>query len=236
MHGAATTTDYSTGAEVFEPFLPEDVAGTKGNFALDENTHLLQQLNAMHRNEFLHHGYEHSGQNGLCEFESRDTELLAHKLQHGREILRRCFNQAPKTFVAPQDKYSPEALRLIQSRFETFSLGWIDRSRLPHSIIPKYVVKKLLKRNSMRYGDTLLTEHPGCHYSQYVSRELSDAKLDAALNANPFTIIVTHHWEFFDQGKLIHSMWDAFKSRILALQADRNTQLITFSQLRALAQ
>lgn len=236
VNGAATTTDQITGAEIHEPFLPQEIAGTHGNFALDESTSLLNQLNSIHTNEFLHHGYEHSGQSGRCEFESRDLALLSYKLEHGREILSRCFGKTPDTFVAPQDKYSSEAFKLIQSRFNTFSLGWIDRSRLPCSMLPKYIFKKLLSRNWMRSGSMMITEHPGCHYSQYVDRNVSDSKLDDALTNNEFTVIVTHHWEFFDKGKLIKSMWDAFRSRILALEADSNTQLITFSQLRALAQ
>lgn len=235
VNGAATTKDHHTGSEVYEPFLPEDIAGTQGNFALNENKRLLSQLNAIDSNEFLHHGYEHSGHNGLCEFESRDVALLSYKLEHGRKILSQCFGKAPETFVAPQDKYSPEALKLIQSRFKTFSLGWIDRTRLPSSMLPRYIMKRALKRNWMHYGDMLMTEHPGCHYSQYVERSVSDSRLNAALTKHQVTIIVTHHWEFFQSGKLIRSMWDAFKSRIDELQADSNTQLITFSQLRALA-
>lgn len=235
VNGSAVTRDPSNGREVFEPFLPTDVAGCKGNFALDENTDLLAQLRHIKSNEFLHHGYEHSGSNGLCEFESRDKSLLEKKLSLGRDILSRCFGYAPDTFVAPQDKYSPEAIELIRAQFNTFSLGWIDRRRLPVSLLWQYALKKVFSRNRMRYGELLMTEHPGCHYSRYVPRAESDQKLDMHLARHDVSIIVTHHWEFFDQGKLIKPMWDAFKARVLKLQADPQTRIITFSQMQTIA-
>lgn len=235
VNASAITKDHETGETAFEPFLPKDVAGISGNFELDQNTELLAKLNTMQANEYLHHGFEHSGTDGLCEFETRDSKLLSYKLERGRQILTRCFGQTPRTFVAPQDKYSREAIELIQSRFDTFSLGWIDRSRLPPSLFGKYACKKLFKRNHLHHGNLLMTEHPGCHYSRYVPRSISDPKLDAHLAQHDFTIIVTHHWEFFEGGKLIKSMWDAFKSRIQALHADPNTRLIRFSELYRLA-
>ena len=236
VNAAAKTIDRDTGKFIREPFLPAETEGLKGNYPIDKNASLLSKLRSIGSNEYLHHGYEHSQSREGCEFESSDKRLLSEKLDHGREILRRGFGSAPETFVAPQDKYSKEAFELIQKRFNTFSLGWIDRRRLPVTSLHRYVLKKLLRRNRMKLGRLLLTEHPGCHYSQYVKRSVSDKLLDEHISENEVSIIVTHHWEFFNQGKLIVPMWNAFKSRILALQSDRNTKLIKFSQLHSIAQ
>jgi len=236
VNAAAKTIDRDTGNIIQEPFLPAEIEGLEGNYPIDKNASLVSKLRSIGSNEYLHHGYEHSQSEEGCEFESSDKKLLSEKLDHGREILRRSFGLAPDTFVAPQDKYSQEAFELIQTRFSTFSLGWIDRRRLPITYIPHYMLKKLCCRNRMRIGKLLLTEHPGCHYSQFVERSVSDRCLDQHIEKHEISIIVAHHWEFFNQGKLIVPMWNAFKSRILALQSDRNTKLIKFSQLHSIAQ
>jgi peptidoglycan/xylan/chitin deacetylase (PgdA/CDA1 family) len=231
VNGAAKTLSNDKKKEVFEPFLPDAIAGTKGSFYLSDNTNLLSSLKDIPNNEFLLHGFEHSGNQGRCEFEIDDSSLLLKKLLLGKKILTDCFGIEPRTFVAPQDKYSRQAIELIKSRFDTFSLGWIDRKRLPNRCLPSYAYKKLKKENHIHYGKLLMTEHPGCHYSKYVPREISDTKLSSALKEHTFTIIVTHHWEFFNSGQLNKVMWSAFKNRVEQLNADKETQFIRFSEL-----
>lgn len=218
--------------EVFEPFLPENFSGEDRNYDITDNKALLGALREIDTNEYLLHGFEHHGVNGIREFESKDKALLRRKLTDGVDILFSAFGCVPETFVAPQDKYSLEALSVVRQLFKVFSLGWIDRRRIPLTWLPRYFYKKYNGKNYLREGDFLVTEHPGCQYSQYVNRDLSDFKLDQALALNDFTVIVTHHWEFYRDGVFDVEMWGAFRSRILALHHSKDFNIVTFSQLR----
>jgi len=236
VNSAAKTFSHNTNKhdknkQVYEPFLPDNIAGKPGNFILTDNRGLIDSLKQVKRNEYLLHGYEHSGHLGLCEFEESNTTLLKQKIVSGIEIFKDSFGKKPSTFVAPQDKYSLEAIQLIKQHFNTFSLGWINRKRLPLSCQLTYVKKKILRRNYIKYDKLLLTEHPGCHYSRYVPREISDLSLDKHLSNKQVTIIVTHHWEFFENGILNTEMWQAFQSRIINLKKNPDVRFITFSEL-----
>ena len=217
--------------EVYEPFLPDNVAGTPGNFILADNQGLIDSLKQIKQNEYILHGYEHSGHLGLCEFEETNATLLKQKIDSGIEIFKDSFGKKPDTFVAPQDKYSFQTIQLIKEHFNTFSLGWVNRKRLPLSCQASYFKKKILKRNYLKYNNLLLTEHPGCHYSRFVPRHVSDLSLNQHFSNNQFTIIVTHHWEFFENGVLNIDMWRAFHSRIIELSQNPEVRLITFSEL-----
>lgn len=232
VNAAAKTLAPDGKTEIYEPFLPESIAGTEHNYHITDNRALVNALKDIPSNEFLLHGYEHHGENGLREFETHDKFMLKKKLENGIDILNCAFRKRPDTFVAPQDKYSLQALSMIRHYFKIFSLGWIDRTRIPLSWLPRYAHKKWLGRNYIQDHDFLVTEHPGCHYSQYVNRDISDNHLNQALSQNDFTVIVTHHWEFYRNGELDMTMWQAFKNRVLALQQSPCYQLITFSQLR----
>jgi len=231
VNGAAKTLSHETKKETYEPFLPKHIAGEDRNYAISENISLTQTLRSITSNEFLLHGYEHSGQGGQCEFEARDSCQLEKKLNKGIEIFSDAFGKKPDTFVAPQDKYSFEAIELIKQYFNTLSLGWLDKLRLPMSCLPAYYGMKLRQKSHIKYGDLLLTEHPGCHYSRFHSREKCDPILDRYISNNLFTVIVTHHWEFFEDGILNLGMWHAFRSRIRRLRQDKNVRFIKFSEL-----
>jgi peptidoglycan/xylan/chitin deacetylase (PgdA/CDA1 family) len=232
VNGAAKTLSPDGKKEIYEPFLPQSIAGTNINFSIADNKPLVSTLKDVPSNEFLLHGFEHHGQGGAREFETTDKVKLKEKLENGIDILASAFGYVPNTFVAPQDKYSPQALSMIQHYFKIFSLGWIDRTRIPKAWLPKYFYKKCLGKNYIKDQDFLVTEHPGCHYSQYVKRDVSDLMLDHALKTNHFTVIVTHHWEFYKHGVLDTSMWEAFKQRVLSIHQSPDYKLITFSQLR----
>jgi hypothetical protein len=231
VNGAAKTKDFNSGEEIYEPFLPADIAGEERLYPISDNTSLMNDLNAISRVDFLQHGYEHSGYNGLCEFEINDRKKLQTKLDDGHDILSTAFKRRPTTFVAPQDKYSLTAISEIQKRFDTLSLGWLDKTRLPKSYLPAYYWMKLCKKNRIKQQDFLLTEHPGCHYSRYFPRSHCDPILDSYLVKHDITVIVTHHWEFFEDGVLNLEMWQAFRARILSLKQNKKIQFLTFSEL-----
>ncbi len=231
INTAAKTASSQPGKQVYEPFLPQHLAGINQLFPICDNKTLVDGLLAVKRREFLLHGFDHNSSESQYEFETSNLTLLQQKIQQGIEIFVKAFHTRPATFVAPQDKYSLNAIRLIRDTFQTFSLGWLDKRRLPKIYLPFYYWMKLSKKNHLKNRDFLLTEHPGCLYSRYRPRQECDQILDSYLANHQFTVIVVHHWEFFDEGILNYALWRAFKNRIIALNADPEVKFITFSQL-----
>ncbi len=230
VNGAAKTESLYFGAGSPEPFLPAGIADEDKQFPITGNPDLLQFLNSLKRKEFLLHGLEHAGKSGKYEFESEDKNVIEDKLVKGVNIFEKAFGAAPETFVAPQDKYSKAALTLIKSRFKTLSLGWVDSSRIPFGLYCRYLQMKLTGRNYICDGKFLITEHPGCMFSKFMDINEMSRILDEYIAAHQITVIVAHHWEFFEKGALNTDLLDAFRRRITGLAG--KCEFLTFSGLR----
>jgi hypothetical protein len=230
VNTAAKTESCHFGAGNPEPFLPEDIAGEDKQFPITGNPDLLRFLNAVNKKEFLLHGFEHSGKSGKYEFESEDKDVIEDKLIKGIAIFEKAFGVIPETFVAPQDKYSKTAFFGIKSRFKTLSLGWVDSSRIPFSLYCRYVQMKLMHRNYICDGKFLISEHPGCMFSKFTDIHKMSEHLDKYIINHQITVIVTHHWEFFDNGILNRDLLAAFRRRITGLMG--KCEFLTFSKLR----
>jgi len=232
VNTAARTESPDFGEGTYEPFLPRELAGTDREWPIDQNRRLVERLNDWPGVEILQHGYDHCGRPGHYEFESEDAGVIGRKLSEAREILRRAFGRRPDTFVAPQDQYSSEALRQIRAQFRMFSLGWIDRRKLPVAYLPAYAAMKLRGRHYLRMGRCWMLEHPGCLFSRFRDPVQGVAKLKAHLAAHRVTIVVVHHWEFFDaQGKPLAAHVRAFVDTMLALHAQPDVRFLRFSEL-----
>ena len=230
VNSAAKTESSYFGAGTPEPFLPVEIAGEDKQFPITGNPDLLQFLNSLKRKEFLLHGLEHAGKSGKYEFESDDKNVIEDKLIKGTNIFKEAFGVAPETFVAPQDKYSRTALTQIKSRFKTLSMGWVDSSRIPFILYCRYLQMKLTGRNYICDGEFLITEHPGCMFSKFMDINEMSKKLDEYIAAHRMTVIVTHHWEFFENGTLNTELLNAFRRRITELKD--KYEFLTFSGLR----
>ena len=230
VNSAAKTESCNFGAGNPEPFLPLNVAGEDRQFPITGNHDLLRFLNGINRKEFLLHGFEHAGQGGKYEFESEDKKVIETKLTEGINFFEEAFGIIPETFVAPQDKYSRMALALIRSRFKTLSLGWVDSSRIPFLLYCRYLQMKLMRRNYICDGSFLITEHPGCMFSRFGDINEMNRKLDEYIAVHQMTVIVTHHWEFFENGVLNAALLDAFRRKITGLR--EHCEFLKFSELR----
>jgi len=231
VNTSAITSSSDFGAGTYEPFIPKEVAGVNREWAIDENGALIAYLRNIKNAEFLLHGYAHFGIPPAYEFENDDKNVIMDKLAKGKEILQRAFGQIPSTFVAPQDKYSPAAFKIIKENFEIFSLGWIDKTRIGTKLKVKYNWMKLTKNNYIKEGGMAIFEHPGCLFSKFKSTEETMKQLDHYIEQHKITIIVTHHWEFYEEGRPNQKLIDAFVSKIKALHQSSKYQFITFSQL-----
>lgn len=230
VSAAAKTDSPLFGAGSPEPFLPADAPASDQSFLVTGNAPLLRFLNSIKSKEFLLHGFAHAGQRGGSEFESDDADALAEKLDTGARLLSQAFGAAPETFVAPQDKCGSSALPLIRRRFKTLSLGWVEPRRLPPSWYCGYLRMKLARRNYLRVGDFLAIEHPGCMFSRFKDVKSAAEALSGYMDRHQTTVIVTHHWEFFDGGVPNRTLLDAFRQRISNLRG--KCEFLTFSGLR----
>jgi hypothetical protein len=230
VNSAAKTESCHFGAGSPEPFLPRDIAGEDKQFPITGNADLLQFLNSIKRKEFLLHGFEHAGESGKYEFESEDKNTIQDKLIKGMNIFENAFGAIPETFVAPQDKYSKTAFAQIRSRFKTLSLGWVDSSRIPFALYYRYLQMKLMRRNYICDGKFLIAEHPGCMFSKFMDINEMSKRLDEYIAGHQITVIVTHHWEFFENGTLNRNLTNAFRQRITGLM--NKCEFLTFAELR----
>ena len=232
LNAAAKTASKDFGEGSYEPFIPETSAGENRDIPITENMELVEFLRSIPKAEFLMHGLTHSGEYPNYEFESRSPEVIAAKIAEGREIMRKAFGKNPWAFVAPQDKYSYEALNQIQENFNLFSLGWVDKYRIPKSLYLKYYLMKLGHTNYMKLGDFLMTEHPGCLFSRFRDHADSNWKLENYLKNYSFTVIVVHHWEFYrGPCELDEPLYARFKIKINELMQDPKYEIISFSEL-----
>ncbi len=232
LNASAKTASKDFGEGTYEPFIPKDKAGDDRDIPIGENTELVNFLRSLPNAEFLMHGLTHSGDMPDYEFENKDPEVIASKIAEGKRLMKDAFGKAPWAFVAPQDKYSYEALRQIRDNFKLFSLGWVDKYRIPKSLYMKYYLMKLGHTNYMKLGDFLVTEHPGCLFSRFRDHAECNWKLESYLRNYNYTIIVVHHWEFYrETGELDEPLYARFKIKIKELQENSGYEFIGFSQL-----
>ena len=221
--------DYSN--DSYEPFIPEEFRGKENRFPINENHKLVKFFKSLKNAEFLLHGFTHKGLERNFEFEIEDESVIEEKLNKGSKIFELAFKKKPKTFVAPQDKFSLKSFLAIQQRFETFSLGWIDKTKIPKSFLFKYYLMKLWNNNYIFKDNFLVLQHPGCQFSKFKEINKSSSILDKYLLSHKITVIVVHNWEFFNGKNLSRELHSAFKNRILSLWENEDFRFIKFSEL-----
>ena len=219
INPSATTESIDFGKESYEPFIPKQTAGIDKEFPLSDNSEIKSFFSSFYgKYDILLHGFNHKSIDGNYEFDSQDKKKVFQKITNGLEIIDSVFHTHPKTFVAPQDQYSKVTLECLEKQFNFFSLGWIDRKKLPLLSLPAYLLMKLRKRNFLNIGKLVLTEHPGCIFSQFRKTTHEISKLDAYIEKYDFTVIVVHHWEFYkENGKLDLPRYHLFQDKIQEL-------------------
>jgi hypothetical protein len=103
--------------------------------------------------------------------------------------------------VAPYDKLSRASLLEAAARFRVLSTGWFELRRLPCSWWPKFAVKKMRQADHWRMGGTWLLSHPGCLLSRHRPRHEILEAIIHCVDTRPLTVLVTHWWEYFREGR-----------------------------------
>lgn len=147
--------------------------------------------------KIVQHGCHHDP----FEFDRRDRAEVIQRLEHGAERLREAGLTPASAFVAPHDKFSRVAYLETARRFRVISSGWFEWRRVPPRWWLQYALKKLLRRPHWKVGRTHLLSHPGCILSFNRLPDTILPAIKAAVERQEVTVLVTHWWEFFRDGK-----------------------------------
>lgn len=178
--------------------LPGENGSERKTVPLASNPKLVNYLRDNPGYHIVQHGCHHD----FHEFDSAEPLEIRRRLENGAQRLLEAGFARPTTFVAPYDKLSRESLREVSHRFRVLSTGWYELRRLPYSWWPRYAVKKLSGAAHWHVGRTLLLSHPGCLLSCYRSYSTMLGGIIKNLEARQLTVLVTHWWEYFRDGKV----------------------------------
>jgi hypothetical protein len=191
------------------------------------HTELLRYLKANPEFKIIHHGWKHD----YFEFDDADGDEVARRLDEGRRQLQEAGLGAPRTFVAPYDKLSRVAMREVASRFRVLSTGWYELGRLPVPWWPQYLVKRTTQRPHWRVGETILLTHPGCLLSCHRNYAEMLKNIQETISSQRVTVLVTHWWEYFRNGKPDPDFIDVLHSTASLLESDPEVRVISFDDL-----
>jgi hypothetical protein len=179
-----------------EGFLTSGHGPSAPEAAIGDNRELVDYLRAEPGYDIVHHGCHHD----YFEFGLADRAELSRRLDEGTVRLREAGLREPAAFVAPYDRFSPEAFLEVAERFEVISTGWFEARRLPSGWWSAYAGKKLRGHAHWRHEKTLLLSHPGCLLSFHRNYDAMLASVQQAVENSRLTVLVTHWWEYFRNG------------------------------------
>lgn len=220
-------TDTISPAGALETFLLAKDADTPRELPIASNDKLVRYLHESAGFRVLQHGCDHS----LFEFGSDQRADIANRLEQGAVSLAAAGFRAPQTFVAPYDRFSRVSLSEVAKRFRVISAGWFELRRLPFAWWPQYALKKMLKRPHWKVGQTTLLTHPGCLLSYQRPYPTMLASVKRQIESRQLTVLVTHWWEYFRDGKPDVAMLGILHATAEWLASDPNVQVISFDDL-----
>lgn len=210
-----------------EGFLWAKRGGEPAHLAIGTHGELLDYLRANDGFKAIHHGYEHT----YLEFNQNDPAAIGCKLDAGR----RCFEEAgiapPQTFVAPYDQLSRTSYLEVARRFQLLSTGWFELRKLPPVWWPQLLLKKALKRPHWRAGGHALLSHPGCLLSYQRPLDTMLPIIQRTVRQNKLTVLVTHWWEYFHQGRTNEAYISVLHETAAWLASEPNLCVIPFSAI-----
>jgi hypothetical protein len=178
-----------------------------------------------------YHVAQHGCHHDYLEFDRAERREIALRLDQGTKQLAEAGFARPQTFIAPYDKLSRESLLEVSTRFDVLSTGWFEFRRLPVAWWPRYALKKVRHARHWRIGRTLLLSHPGCLLSY---KRTYSTMLDGILhhlNTQQLTVLVTHWWEYFRDGRPDEPFIDLLHETAAHLAGNPELQVISFSDL-----
>jgi len=205
-------------------------AGQPGVIPIGENAALLDYIRG---NGYcaIQHGLSHEFVNGASEFEIPDAATAGARMDRGRQLLRDAGLPEPPAFVAPQDRFSPAALREAARRYPVISGGWYGSRHIPRTWLPKYAWRKVTRQPHWRIGRTLLLSHPGCLLSRFKDYGAMFDTVRNAVLSQQITVLVTHWWEYFPQGQPDDAFIGILHETAEFLATRGDIRVVTFREL-----
>lgn len=194
---------------------------------LGDNQPLSNYLRGNHGFCVAQHGYDHT----LFEFDSGDAADVSDRLEQGARLLQDAGFARPRTFIAPYDRFSRVSFREAARRFAVISTGWFELRRLPRSWWSGYVLKKIRNRSHWRVGETVLLSHPGCLLSSDRPRATMLAEVMKSIVSRPLTVLVTHWWEYFPEGRPDAGLIEVLHETVSWLAEQTDVRVISFEEI-----
>lgn len=210
-----------------EGFLLSRTLSTVETVPIQTNQNLVRYLHDNPGYQILQHGLHHN----YLEFDQLARNEIAARLDRGTQLLVEAGFSHPQTFVAPYDKLSRASMQEVAARFRVLSTGWYELRRLPFGWWPRYALKKLQGTPHWRVGRLLLLSHPGCLLSyQRAITTILDAVIHS-INTQHLTVLVTHWWEYFRDGKPDQAFIDVLHQIGHYMVTRNDIKVISFSDL-----
>lgn len=191
------------------------------------NTELVEYLQSNPGYEVVQHGFRHD----YFEFERLVPDEIPLRLDKGTALLREAGFEKPKAFVAPYDKLSRASFQAVAERFPVVSTGWFELRRLPESWWPQYALKKLRKMPHWRVNGTALMSHPGCILSCHRDYGTMLQNVIETVNSRRVTVLVTHWWEYFRDGKPDEAFIGFLHQTAEYLGSEKDIRVMKFSDV-----
>lgn len=219
--------DVRTPDQKLEGFITAGRPSTRAHEPIAGNQELIDYLRSESGYRIVHHGCHHD----YFEFGDTNRTQLADRLDYGAQRLKEAGLDATSAFVAPYDKLSREAYLEVASRFPVISTGWFEAGRIPRSWWPAYAGKKVTRRRHWRAGRTALLSHPGCILSYHRPMGEIFPGVRQAVESSQLTVLVTHWWEYFREGKADEKFIDVLHEVAAWLGERKDVRVVSFSDV-----
>lgn len=210
-----------------EGFLPRERNTAVETVPLAENRRLVDYLRGNPGYHIVQHGCHHD----YFEFNTPDRTEVARRLDRGAARLREAGFDNIRAFVAPHDKFSPAAYEETARRFPIISSGWFEWRRVPAAWRPRYLLRKISGRPHWRAGGSLLLSHPGCLLSYTRPYESILPAIKETIARQEVTVLVTHWWEYFRDGKVDEAFIRVLHQTAEYLASRPDVQVTSFDAL-----
>jgi hypothetical protein len=226
-------TDITYGQNILEGFLLARNGTREKTVPIGTNQQLVGYLLAHPGYHVVQHGYNHEFVQGDCEFEQSHRQDLIRRLDRGKQLLAEAGFKEPETFVAPYDRFTRTSMAEVSQRYGVISTAWFELGRLPFGWWPRYLLHKAGRTSHWRVGKTLLLSHPRCYLSSRRPYATMFDEIKQSLASRRLTVLVTHWWEFFPEGRpddtfirILHELADY-------LATTRDVRTVTFADVAA---
>jgi hypothetical protein len=189
-----------------------------------ESAGILAYIKANPGYRVVQHGCHHD----YHEFGGVNRAGAASRLDHGARRLSEAGLGRSGVFVAPYDLFSKVALQTTAERYDLVSAGWYDLDGMPRAWWPRYAWSVLRKQPHWRTGKALMLSHPGCLLSYRKPVETMLEEIKRRVNGQTTTVLVTHWWEYFADGKTNQAFVDVLHRTADYLADEPEIRVVSF--------